>query len=159
MQVTPNSLFSNLVRYSFSCYVSARVLTSITFLAETHLQLPNEPNHPLITEELDFSRNYVGDRGLVPIIKVLELCPMLKVLRLKNNGLRNKSIEALCTSLKQNPGSLCRLDLSHNYISTGAGKQLEALLKENTTVREINLEATKIEPEIRIRIMDTLAKR
>lgn len=133
IQVTPNSYFANL--------------------------LPNESNEPCMHEEIDLGKNYVGDRGALPIIKVFEICPVLRSIKLKDNGLRNKSIEFLCKSLKQHPGGIQFVDLSHNYISTGAGKDIEALLKENVIIREVNIDGTKIDPEIRIRIQDLLAKR
>jgi len=95
----------------------------------------------------------------LPILKVIELCPTIKSIKLKDNGLRNKAVEALCLSLKAHPNQVHRLDLSNNYISTGAGKSIEALLKENAQIKEIKIDGTKIDPEIRIRIMDILAKR
>src|SRR5690606_28972847 len=108
---------------------------------------------------IDFTINYVGDRGMIAIIKVIAVgFPNLRVLRLKNNGLRNKAVIEISERMAHH-SNIEEIDLSNNYISTGAGKALEKLLKENHRIRIVNIDGTKIDADIRIRIQDTLRER
>lgn len=84
--------------------------------------------------------------------------PRLKSLKLKNNGLRNKSIVEL-SEIFQKHGSIKEIDLSNNFISTGAGKALEKLLHANQNIKVLNIDGTKIDADIRIKIQDILRKR
>lgn len=59
----------------------------------------------------------------------------------------------------KNHKGITSLDLSNNYISTGAGKALEELLEVNKKIAYINLDGTKIDEEIKLRIQDILKKR
>lgn len=133
LKVTPNSQFSDM--------------------------LPGNVGEPLLQEEINLSVNYVGDRGMTAVTKVLAVgCPNIKVLRLKDNGLRNKSVIELAECLRSH-SKIELLDLSNNYISTGAGRALEKLLQENGHIRFLNVENTKIDAEIRLRIQDILKQR
>lgn len=60
--------------------------------------------------------------------------------------------------LRDHP-SLEEIDISHNFVSTGAGKALLSLLQFNQVIKNINIEGTRIEPELRLRIHDALKGR
>ena len=83
--------------------------------------------------ELDFSRNYLGDRGLLPLLAVINRIPTLKSLNLSENGLRNNAVISLCTAVLVKPHpSLTTIDLSHNYISKGAATALINMLRHTS---------------------------
>mmetsp|Transcript_4710 Transcript_4710/g.17702 ORF Transcript_4710/g.17702 Transcript_4710/m.17702 type:complete len:148 (-) Transcript_4710:253-696(-) len=120
--------------------------------------LPDDPDTEFPSDTLDFTRNYVGDRGVVPVLQTLAHMPNICILKLKDNGLRNNAIHQLEKILKDHP-SLIEIDLSHNFISTGAANSLLRLLDENQVIRKIDLEGTKIEPELRLKIGEKLKQR
>ena len=42
---------------------------------------------------IDLSGNYIGDKGVLPVLEVARHCPALQTLRLPANGLKNSAIE------------------------------------------------------------------
>jgi hypothetical protein len=119
---------------------------------------PERHGAPLSGEVLDLSRNYVGDRGLVPVLSVIQRSPHLKRLVLCENGLRNNAVKHLCTVAAKHP-NLVSIDLSDNYISEGAGNAIEALLLENPRILEVSFRNTKIDShEQRLRIKELMER-
>lgn len=119
---------------------------------------PERHGAPLNGEVLDLSRNYVGDRGLVPILSVVQRSPHLKRLVLCENGLRNNAVKHLCTVAAKHP-NLVSIDLSDNYISEGAGNAIESLLLENPRILEVAFRNTKIDShEQRLRIKELMER-
>jgi hypothetical protein len=120
--------------------------------------LPERHGAPLQGDVLDLSRNYVGDRGIVPVLSIIQRSPHLRRLVLCENGLRNNAVKLLCNVVAKHP-SISSLDLSDNYISEGAGTAIEALLAENPRVVEIGFRNTKIDSqEQRLRIKELLER-
>jgi hypothetical protein len=118
--------------------------------------LPDKPGQVLNTDTLDFSRNYVGDRGMLAVLEIVQRSPQLKRLVVTENGLRNAAIKAIVTVVVKHPG-ISSLDVSDNYISEGAGKVLEVLLKENPRITELGFSNTKIDVDCRLRLKDLIA--
>lgn len=110
-----------------------------------------------IGDVLDLSRNYIGDRGMAPVLLVVQKSPGLKTLVLCENGLRNNAIKMLCAVAALHP-SLQHIDVSDNYISEGAAFALMHLVEENPRLQSIEMTNTKIAAEHRIRIKDRLAQ-
>jgi Ran GTPase-activating protein (RanGAP) involved in mRNA processing and transport len=104
---------------------------------------------------LDLSRNYVGDRGVAPILSTLQRMPSVRAIILSENGLRNHGIELLCASASRLP-QLEFIDVSDNFISEGAAVALEKLLVENHHIKDIAFENTKIPVEWRVKILNAL---
>jgi Ran GTPase-activating protein (RanGAP) involved in mRNA processing and transport len=113
------------------------------------------PRDKLTGDVLDLSRNFLGDRGVVPIIAVIERSPTIKSIVLVENGLRNNAIKSLCNSLAHHTG-VTSVDVSHNFISEGAGNAILALLKENRKIVQFDIQNTKIDAELRVAIKDAL---
>jgi hypothetical protein len=119
---------------------------------------PERHGAPLTGDVLDLSRNYVGDRGLVPVLSVIQRSPHLKRLVLTENGLRNNAVKHLCNVAAKHP-NLVSIDLSDNYISEGAGNAIEALLLENPRILDIGFRNTKIDShEQRLRIKELMER-
>lgn len=115
--------------------------------------LPDRQGATFQGEVLDLSRNFLGDKGLVPLISVIERSPAIKSVILSENGLRNNAIKALCHALVNHTG-VTSVDVSHNYISEGAGNAILALLKENRKISHFDIQNTKIDAELRVAIKD-----
>ena len=119
------------------------------------LSLPDRQGAAINGEVLDVSRNFLGDKGLVPLLAVVERSTTLKNLILTENGLRNNAIKSLCQAIVNHP-NIVSVDVSHNYISDGAGTAILALLKENRKIVHFDIQNTKIDPELRVSIKDAL---
>ena len=119
-------------------------------------QLPDRPGVAL-GEELDLSRNYIGDKGFAPLLLVIQRSPSLQRLVLADNGLRNNAVRMLCAVAAAHP-SLHHIDLSDNYISEGAGAALLHLAEENSRITSIEMGNTRIAADQRIRIKDRIAQ-
>lgn len=118
--------------------------------------LPDKPGVPFPEEALDVSSNYLGDKGVVPLLAAVEKMPNLRALVLSENGLRNKGMEAICAVAMKHPG-LEYLDVSDNYISEGAAQSLEKLLRGNPRIVEVVFENSKIDVEWRVKLKDLIA--
>lgn len=108
---------------------------------------------PSTIERIDLGQNYVGDKGVVPLMAVVDRCQNLREINLSENGLRNKAIAVLCNSAVKHP-SLQSINISDNYISEGAAVHLQHLLETNPRVCELGIDNTKIEVEWRVKLRD-----
>lgn len=117
--------------------------------------LPEKGGADFNSATLDLSRNYVGDKGVAPILATLQRMPNVRAVVLSENGLRNAGVELLCTSATQMP-QLEFIDVSDNFISEGAAVALERLLLENRHIKDIAFENTKIPVEWRVKLLNAL---
>lgn len=113
--------------------------------------LPDKAGMSLQSDVIDLRRNYIGDKGMIPVLHVVQRCPGIKRLVVTENGLRNAAVEKICAVAGKHPG-LTSIDLSDNYISEGAGKALESLLSDTPRIVDVGITNTKIEAEQRLRI-------
>jgi Ran GTPase-activating protein (RanGAP) involved in mRNA processing and transport len=118
--------------------------------------LPEKQGAALASESLDFTNNYVGDKGILPVCAVLQRCPNLKHVSFVKNGLRNAGILALSSALAKHPG-VTSLDVSENYISHGAANALVSLLKENPRILKLEFADTKFEVNERLELKELVA--
>eukprot|EP00759_Apiculatamorpha_spiralis_P048535 PhF_6_TR4375/c0_g1_i1/m.5904 len=119
--------------------------------------LPDKPGGTLASDTLDLHRNYVGDKGLVPILAVVQRSPQLRKLNFGENGLRNNAIKVMCAALVKHPG-VTSIDISDNYISEGAGRALEQLLKDNPRITDLGIANTKIDVDLRLRLKELVTQ-
>eukprot|EP00760_Papus_ankaliazontas_P034943 PhM_4_TR7558/c0_g1_i2/m.3775 len=117
--------------------------------------LPEKPGHVLATDSLDLRRNYVGDRGLIPVIAVVQSSPQLRRINFAENGLRNNAVKVMCAAIARHP-TITSVDVSDNYISEGAGRALECLLKENPRIVELQFANTKLDVDVRLRLKELI---
>lgn len=117
--------------------------------------LPDKGGADFTSATFDLSRNYVGDRGVAPILATLQRMPNVRAVVLSENGLRNKGVELLCTSAAQ-MSHLEFIDVSDNFISDGAAVALERLLRENRHIKDVAFENTKIPVEWRVKLLSAL---
>eukprot|EP00906_Rhabdomonas_costata_P013005 RCo018690 len=96
-------------------------------------------------EVLDLSQNFVGPKGLLPVLEVAKRCPNLNTLNLKDNQLDNNSVREVVAAITGH-GSLKRLDLSSNPITISAGQSLLELAQRSRNLHEINVSGTSLRP-------------
>eukprot|EP01062_Namystynia_karyoxenos_P024652 TRINITY_DN19633_c0_g1_i1.p1 TRINITY_DN19633_c0_g1~~TRINITY_DN19633_c0_g1_i1.p1 ORF type:complete len:1322 (+),score=452.04 TRINITY_DN19633_c0_g1_i1:70-3966(+) len=92
---------------------------------------------------LDLAANYVGPRGVLPILDLLARNQTVETLDLSRNGLDNTAVSALVAVARSHLG-LTELNLSHNAITQVAGKELFALVEENDRIVDLGLEGTQV---------------
>eukprot|EP01065_Artemidia_motanka_P041812 TRINITY_DN5474_c0_g1_i2.p1 TRINITY_DN5474_c0_g1~~TRINITY_DN5474_c0_g1_i2.p1 ORF type:complete len:569 (+),score=226.77 TRINITY_DN5474_c0_g1_i2:50-1708(+) len=100
------------------------------------------------TEHLDMRNNYVGAKGLIAILEMIqEGCPNVLTLNLAGNSVNNTVIDLLVEVAAAHP-KLEAIDLSDNPLSYKAGQALLSLAKKNSRIKSIELVNTKIQEGI-----------
>eukprot|EP01062_Namystynia_karyoxenos_P003642 TRINITY_DN11304_c0_g1_i1.p1 TRINITY_DN11304_c0_g1~~TRINITY_DN11304_c0_g1_i1.p1 ORF type:complete len:242 (+),score=75.25 TRINITY_DN11304_c0_g1_i1:150-875(+) len=102
-------------------------------------------------EELNCAGNFVGDRGVLPLLEVVRCCRGLRALHLPDNGIKNAGVECIVHMALEHP-ALEELDLSRNRITLGAGKVLHELARKNPRIRKIDVGGTRIDDQLHARI-------
>jgi len=103
-------------------------------------------------ETFDLARNYLGRIGFRAFLEVVNVSTELKALILKDNGLDNDTVVAMCRVLSKHP-TLAVLDVSSNPISLAAGQSLLELVQKNVRITQIDVSNTGIETRIVDKIM------
>uniref|UniRef100_A0A7S1M088 Protein kinase domain-containing protein n=1 Tax=Neobodo designis TaxID=312471 RepID=A0A7S1M088_NEODS len=118
---------------------------------------PNSGIERMLTEAqnavttVDLSSNYVGPRGLMALLDVIEKNDRIEVLILGNNGANNQVVERLCTILRTHP-SITTINLDHNPISHLAGRMILYAIQVNPRIIKLSLEGTVLQPVMLSRI-------
>lgn len=97
-------------------------------------------------EVVSLRGTYIGERGFIAILPVLNSNTRWRFLDASNNGLRNEAVLHLVDMLLRpaHSGRRLYIDLSRNPISEGAGKALMDLVKLHPGIESLNLSMTKI---------------
>lgn len=110
-------------------------------------------------EEIDLSDNYVGNRGILAVLDVIEHLPKFRYLNLADQKLfnsdlsedsvkGNETIDRIVETFKSHP-TANSLDLSGNPISNYAGRKLLSLAQVNNRICRIEVSNTRIDFDIR----------
>eukprot|EP00929_Paragymnodinium_shiwhaense_P030587 TRINITY_DN17306_c0_g1_i1.p1 TRINITY_DN17306_c0_g1~~TRINITY_DN17306_c0_g1_i1.p1 ORF type:complete len:246 (+),score=65.60 TRINITY_DN17306_c0_g1_i1:133-870(+) len=94
----------------------------------------------------DFTDNYLGDKQFLPLGVALAVDPMLEFLIIRNTGLRDNGLIALCEQLKRSK-TLQYLDVSGNRFSLGGAKAILALAHAVTMLEEVRWDDTCLDRE------------
>ena len=120
--------------------------------------LPKEAGK--MVEEINLDLNYIGIKGIQPLLHILKMNKGLKYLNLKDNNLENNEVKSLCTLLSGDAGSQLRvLDLSNNPVSLGGGNALLDLALQQKSLESIILKGTLIQAKVIDKIQDILRQR
>eukprot|EP00659_Diplonema_papillatum_P001767 gene1767-2695_t len=92
---------------------------------------------------LDLSKNYVGPKGIMALLKAIEEKQELEELVLGSNGLTNVVMDQLCAMLRTHK-NIRMVDLSDNPISHIAGRYLLSALQVNQNITCVKLEGTAL---------------
>ncbi|KAG5479339.1 hypothetical protein LSCM1_04596 [Leishmania martiniquensis] len=94
-------------------------------------------------ERLNLGNNYLGSKGLRPVLRMIDLCQAIVSINLESNGIGNDAVSDLCEVLQRHV-SITSLNLSHNPISVAGGKRLLQLVEANPRITELHLDGTSI---------------
>lgn len=151
---------------------NAPLNTSINFLeiySEACKEFDITPNRQIIKQlkfgirefcpsgVLDFSKNFIGDRGLLAVLRLLEQLPHCHTLLLPQNGIRNTGVTALVTVAKIHP-SLMHINLSNNPLSLNAALSILDLVRSNQRISQVDLDKTRIDETYILKIAQYLEK-
>lgn len=106
-------------------------------------QLPGFPDDFGSLKLLDLSSNFVGPKGILPLLHVIECCTHLVALDLRSQSLNKESVDHLCSTLRSHRSVQC-INLSENPVNIASGVLLLELCKENPAIEEVILFNTQI---------------
>ncbi|KAK7201086.1 calpain-like cysteine peptidase [Novymonas esmeraldas] len=107
--------------------------------------LSDAPDDVASLTSLDLSRNFLGSKGVIPLLDVIEGATQLRSLDLRDQKLGNDAVEVICARLRRHP-SLLKLNLSSNPITLAVSSALLELARQNTVIQYIYLEHTLVRP-------------
>ncbi|EAN77624.1 hypothetical protein, conserved [Trypanosoma brucei brucei TREU927] len=94
-------------------------------------------------EKLILGNNYLGPRGLRPIVRLVDYCPTMMHLNIDENGADNDTVSLLCDVLMTHKG-MQTISLRGNPITATGGKKLLALAEKNPKITHIDLDNTDV---------------
>eukprot|EP01062_Namystynia_karyoxenos_P049812 TRINITY_DN382_c0_g1_i1.p1 TRINITY_DN382_c0_g1~~TRINITY_DN382_c0_g1_i1.p1 ORF type:complete len:532 (+),score=201.54 TRINITY_DN382_c0_g1_i1:80-1597(+) len=117
---------------------------------------------------VDLSSTYVGNRGLMALLDVIEQAPSFASLDLSKQKIYNTDLspdtvkgntllDRVIDAARVHPG-LRSLDFSGNPLSNFAARKLHALAADNTRICRIGLEDTRIDADLRALIAKKTAE-
>jgi len=138
MSATPNSLISKLLLDEAAA--TAKLLGS---------------------ERISLRDNYLGEKGFIALLPLIDRNTRWTELDVSNNGLRNEAVVCLVDMLlrPQHASRPIRLDLSKNPISAGGAQALTELMQAHPRIYEINLRMTKVPRRTAIVLQEALLAR
>eukprot|EP00756_Hemistasia_phaeocysticola_P034316 Hpha_TRINITY_DN16515_c1_g8::TRINITY_DN16515_c1_g8_i1::g.133865::m.133865/K04515/CAMK2; calcium/calmodulin-dependent protein kinase (CaM kinase) II len=110
---------------------------------------PNSDIEKILTEatseinNVDLSKNYLGPKGLLALLPLVQQKPEIISLKFGNNGVNNTVVQELCRIIKTHPG-VQSVDLSENAISHLAGRQILDAVSTNKRIVEFMLDNTML---------------
>lgn len=98
---------------------------------------------------LDLSSNYVGVKGLKPVLELLSFNGShLISLSLCNNNLESEDVVEVCQALEGSAGeNLAHLDLSFNPVTPSSFEALQKLCRQLSNLESLLLKATLLPPD------------
>ncbi len=106
-------------------------------------------------EVFDLSTNYVGPKGLEPILEMARNIYSLRSLDLRNNMLEHESVAKLVKALVRHP-KVSSINLAFNLLHDSCVELIMHLIKSNTQIVEVILHGNEISPEEIARIEEQL---
>lgn len=94
-------------------------------------------------ERLNLGHNYLGSKGLRPVLRMIDLSQTIVAINLEDNGIGNDAVDELCAVLERHV-SIASLNLRRNPISVVGGKRLLLLAERNPRMMDIAMEGTDI---------------
>lgn len=136
----------------YKCRPNSRLVSGVRFHFDSNKsKLSSNPNAFCKQGVINLNGNYVGDRGVRPVLELVKRIQSCTTLLLRQNGIRNPGVKEIVEMAKNHP-SLTSIDLSHNAISLGGGNSLLELVRTNKRITSINLDKTRIEVDLKMRI-------
>eukprot|EP00668_Euglena_longa_P016273 GGOE01020507.1.p4 GENE.GGOE01020507.1~~GGOE01020507.1.p4 ORF type:complete len:114 (-),score=47.64 GGOE01020507.1:130-471(-) len=103
--------------------------------------------------------NYIGVKGMQPLLAILRVNRGLRTLNLRDNNLENAEVKELVqVLLAMEEDTLTTLDLSNNPISLAGGSALMDLVAKRCRLTEVKLMGTLIQPKVREKIQELASR-
>ena len=104
--------------------------------------------------ELDLSMNYVGPKGLVPVMGLLAANATVGRLDLSNNGINDEVLPIITKTISEHTG-IYAVNMSYNE-ELSQGKLILDMVRDNTNITVIQLDQTGIYDTLVERIMSQI---
>lgn len=116
--------------------------------------------HGVSVSRIDTSINYIGPKGLAPLLQVLRGNIGLEYLNLSHNNLENDEVIDLVNVLMTESGASLRfLDLSNNPVSLAGGAALLRLAQARPSLQSIRLKGTLVPQQLSRSINEVCSSR
>lgn len=108
-----------------------------------------------LLEKIDLSQNYVGPKGIAPVLELARNIHNLNLLDARNNFLEDNELAMVVKALAKHP-SVQSVDLGNNRLTEHSVPQILHLLNINTNIVELRLGGNQLLPESMQRIDEAL---
>lgn len=121
-------------------------------------RIPRSPKDLLGGDRISLRDTYLGERGFLALMPLIDRNTCWTCLDASNNGLRNEAVLHLVDMLlqPQHMGRSINLNLSRNPISQGAAVALLELVRRHPHVEDVNFRMTKVPWRIGMQLHEAL---
>lgn len=120
-------------------------------------ELPETDSSLSDMSQMSLARNFLGDRGVLPLLSVIKHATSLHTLDLSENGIGNNGVKAICHALRHHQ-SLKSLELSGNPFTYLAARRLVVLCGSCPSLTFIGVEKTLMTEPLKEGIIRRLNK-
>eukprot|EP01006_Ploeotia_vitrea_P019902 TRINITY_DN52157_c0_g2_i1.p1 TRINITY_DN52157_c0_g2~~TRINITY_DN52157_c0_g2_i1.p1 ORF type:complete len:200 (-),score=21.63 TRINITY_DN52157_c0_g2_i1:437-1036(-) len=96
-----------------------------------------------VLEHMDFSSNYIGTIGLLPVLEIADMLGTVKTLNFTAQRFNDSSIATICSILYDHP-TLEDINLSKNPIGVKSARALHDLVSKNKVITNLDVSETHI---------------
>lgn len=108
-------------------------------------------------ERLSCNTNYLGPKGLLPVIRLMDRCQTLQSLSLNDNGADNQTVERLCEMVERHLG-ITSISLRGNPISQQGGRRILRMVETCPRITYIDVSSTDIYEALQQAIYSTVER-
>ncbi|KEG14503.1 calpain cysteine peptidase [Trypanosoma grayi] len=110
-----------------------------------------------VLERIDLSQNYVGKKGIIPVLDLVKNVKTVRKLNTSNNMLEHEQLDHLVYCLALHP-SMEEVDISNNCLHDGSLDHILKLLEANSSITHVDATGNDFTPSSLARIADKLEK-
>lgn len=118
----PNSAFSHYLDQCYEANDNQRILT-----------------------EVDVSNNYLGRKGIIPVLDLVKNTKTVKSLDVSNNRLEHEQLAHLCYCLAKHP-CITKVSVANNLLHDASIKLIVELLEMNPNITEVIIDGNRFLP-------------
>lgn len=108
-------------------------------------------------EVVDVSSNYLGQRGLIPVLDLVKNSKTVRTLDVSNNTMGEEQVRHLAYCLALHPG-IRHVRLCSTGLNDGHADALLQLLSMNTSLEAVELDGNHLSPSVMARIASALRR-
>ncbi|CAD2218078.1 hypothetical protein AGDE_14322 [Angomonas deanei] len=106
---------------------------------------------------IDVSKNFLGPKGILPLIDVVRCAQKIHTLDFREQQLTNEVVKKLCHALVRHQG-ITRINMSNNPITIAAGTYILELVIQNSNIEYIGLDNTVVRQAVLEKVNTMTAK-